>query len=104
VARERLSTVYMPGWKLTMLPDEVVQAYTLTEGRDCPAVSLYVTLDEATLEVRGTETKLERVPIVPTCGTTSSTASSPKPRSPARPRPTTRMPPSWPLPSAWRAR
>ena len=35
VARERLSTVYMPGWKLTMLPDEVVQAYTLVEGRDC---------------------------------------------------------------------
>lgn len=64
VARERLSTVYMPGWKLTMLPDEVVQAYTLTEGRDCPAVSLYVTLDEQTLEVRGSRTQLERVPIV----------------------------------------
>jgi exoribonuclease-2 len=63
VARERLSTVYMPGWKITMLPDEVVQAYTLTAGRDCPAVSLYVTLDEATLEVRGSETKIERVPI-----------------------------------------
>ena len=63
VARERLSTVYMPGYKITMLPDEVVQAYTLAEGRDCPAVSLYVTLDEATLEVRGHETKLERVPI-----------------------------------------
>jgi exoribonuclease-2 len=64
VARDRLSTVYMPGWKLTMLPDEVVQAYTLIEGRDCPAVSLYVTFDEATLEIRGRETKLERVPIV----------------------------------------
>ena len=64
VARERLSTVYMPGGKVTMLPDEVVQAYTLTEGRDCPAVSLYVTLDEATLEVRARETRLERVPIV----------------------------------------
>ena len=64
IARERLSTVYMPGWKLTMLPDAVVQAYTLTAGRDCPAVSLYVTLDEATLEVRGSETKIERVPIV----------------------------------------
>jgi exoribonuclease-2 len=63
VARERLSTVYMPGHKLTMLPDDVVQAYTLTEGRECPAVSLYVTLDEATLEVRGSETRLERVPI-----------------------------------------
>ncbi|MEP6790846.1 MAG: RNB domain-containing ribonuclease, partial [Ramlibacter sp.] len=64
VARHRLSTVYMPGYKITMLPDEVVQAYTLLEGRDCPAVSLYVTLDEATLEIKGSETKLERVPIV----------------------------------------
>ncbi len=64
LARERLSTVYMPGWKLTMLPDEVVQAYTLTAGRACPAVSLYVTLDEATLEVKASETKLERVQIV----------------------------------------
>jgi exoribonuclease-2 len=63
VARDRLSTVYMPGWKLTMLPDEVVQAYTLIEGRDCPAVSLYVTMDEATLAVTGSETKLERVHI-----------------------------------------
>ena len=63
VASQRLSTVYMPGFKLTMLPDAVVEAYTLTEGRDCPAVSLYVTFDEATLEVAGQETKLERVPI-----------------------------------------
>jgi exoribonuclease-2 len=63
VARERLSTVYMPGHKLTMLPDEVVQAYTLTEGRDCPAVSLYVSFDEATLAITRSETRLERVPI-----------------------------------------
>ena len=63
VARQRLSTVYMPGHKITMLPDDVVQAYTLLEGRDCPAVSLYVQLDEATLEVKASETKLERVPI-----------------------------------------
>ncbi|GAP35274.1 ribonuclease catalytic domain-containing protein [Piscinibacter sakaiensis] len=63
VARERLSTVYMPGHKITMLPDEVVQAYTLAEGRDCPAVSLYVRIDEASLELLGSETRLERVPI-----------------------------------------
>jgi len=63
LARERLSTVYMPGWKLTMLPDAVVQSYTLIEGRDCPAVSLYVTFDETTLTVQSTETRLERVPI-----------------------------------------
>ncbi|HET9975897.1 MAG TPA: RNB domain-containing ribonuclease [Burkholderiaceae bacterium] len=64
VAGQRLSTVYMPGWKLTMLPDALVEAYTLTEGRDCPALSLYLTIDEATLEVRAHETRIERVPIV----------------------------------------
>ncbi|MBK6863223.1 MAG: RNB domain-containing ribonuclease [Ideonella sp.] len=64
VARERLSTVYMPGHKLTMLPDSVVEAYTLTAGQDCPAVSLYATFDEATLEAKRFETRLERVPIV----------------------------------------
>ncbi len=64
VARARLSTVYMPGHKLTMLPDEVVQAYTLQEGRDCPAVSLYARFDAQTLALRGSETRLERVPIV----------------------------------------
>jgi exoribonuclease-2 len=63
VARERLSTVYMPGHKLTMLPDAVVQAYTLIEGRDCPAVSVYFRFDEATLALNGAETRIERVPI-----------------------------------------
>ena len=63
VARHRLSTVYMPGHKITMLPDEVVQAYTLMAGRDCPAVSLYVTFDETTLAITDTRTVLERVPI-----------------------------------------
>ncbi len=63
IARERLSTVYMPGHKLTMLPDDVVQAYTLQAGRDCPAVSLYLTIDEASLAVTASETRLEQVPI-----------------------------------------
>ncbi len=63
VARARMSTVYMPGHKITMLPDEVVQTYTLMAGRDCPAVSLYLTLDEATLAVTASRTVLEQVPI-----------------------------------------
>ena len=62
--RSRLSTVYMPGHKITMLPDSVVQAYTLQEGRACPALSLYVSLDPQTLAIVKTETRLERVPIV----------------------------------------
>jgi exoribonuclease II len=63
IARERLSTVYMPGGKLTMLPEAVVQAYTLAEGRDCPALSLYLRFDESSLELRGSETRIEQVPI-----------------------------------------
>ena len=63
VARQRLSTVYMPGHKVTMLPDDVVQAYTLEAGRDCPAVSLYLTLSEDSLEITDSRTALERVPI-----------------------------------------
>ena len=61
IARQRLSTVYMPGNKITMLPDHVVQSYTLQEGRDCPAVSLYLRVDETTLEILGSETRLESV-------------------------------------------
>ena len=64
VARNRLSTVYMPGNKITMLPDAVVQIYTLAEGKNCPAVSLYVTFDEASFDIISTESKIESVPIV----------------------------------------
>ena len=105
VARERLSTVYMPGWKLTMLPDEVVQAYTLIEGRDCPAVSLYVTFDEATLErARPARPGSSACRSRPTCATTSSTRviteASLARRGAGRLR---ASPPNWPSPSAWRA-
>jgi exoribonuclease-2 len=63
VGRARLSTVYMPGYKLTMLPDDIVQSYTLQEGRNCPALSLYITLDEASLAISETVTRIEQVPI-----------------------------------------
>jgi exoribonuclease-2 len=63
IARQRLSTVYMPGDKITMLPDVVVNAFTLAEGRACPAVSLYTTLDPQDWSVTATETKAELVPI-----------------------------------------
>ncbi len=61
-ARARMSTVYMPGDKITMLPDALVQSFTLAEGSARPAVSLYVTLD-ANLAVQNHETRVERVPI-----------------------------------------
>lgn len=34
VARARLSTVYMPGHKITMLPDDLVSRFTLAAGRN----------------------------------------------------------------------
>ena len=55
--------LFRSGYKITMLPDSVVQNYTLSEGQACPAVSLYVRFSEDQLEVLGSETKLERVPI-----------------------------------------
>ncbi len=61
IARARLSTVYMPGAKITMLPKSIIEHFTLTEGRACPALSLYVTFDAKTLTVLNTQTKVERV-------------------------------------------
>jgi exoribonuclease-2 len=53
---------YMPGNKITMLPDAVVQNYTLAGGVDCPAVSLYLTVNES-LEILSHESRLEMVHI-----------------------------------------
>jgi exoribonuclease-2 len=63
IAAERLSTVYMPGVKITMLPENIVQEYTLCADQICPALSLYLEVDSATLEVLGTESRLERLHI-----------------------------------------
>ncbi len=63
LARRRLSTVYMPGHKITMLPEAVVDHYTLAAGADRAAVSLY--LDVASdLSVTASHSRIERVPVV----------------------------------------
>jgi len=61
IARTRLSTVYMPGDKITMLPDSVVEAFTLAEGGMRPALSLYVIVNRETQEIVASETRAERV-------------------------------------------
>lgn len=63
IARERLSTVYMPGSKITMLPEAVVERFTLAAGRECPAVSLYLTVTPE-FEIAADETRIESVPVV----------------------------------------
>lgn len=64
VARQRLSTVYMPGYKITMLPSEVVQHYTLEAGRPRPALSFYAMFDEATLTLQNVRSVIEQVNVV----------------------------------------
>jgi exoribonuclease II len=61
IARTRLSTVYMPGDKITMLPDDFVDAFTLKEGGVRPALSLYSIVNRETQEIVATETRAERV-------------------------------------------
>ena len=63
IARSRMSTVYMPGDKITMLPDEVVNAFTLAEGTTCPALSLYAVLNPEDWSTISTTTRAELVPI-----------------------------------------
>ena len=63
IARQRLSTAYMPGGKFTMLPDDVVERFSLDHGGERAAVSLYVDFDRD-YAVLGRHSRLERVPIV----------------------------------------
>ncbi|MDA1118581.1 MAG: RNB domain-containing ribonuclease [Proteobacteria bacterium] len=61
MARERLSTAYMPGFKVTMLPEDVVQRYSLDAGTERPVVSLYLEVSAQDYTVRGRHTRLERL-------------------------------------------
>jgi len=63
VAAQRLSTVYMPGDKITMLPDNVVQAFTLCADRVCPALSMYIEVDSESLAILSSESSVETVHI-----------------------------------------
>ena len=47
VARDRMSTVYFPGDKITMLPDSVIQQFSLDAGAPRPALSIYVEINDA---------------------------------------------------------
>jgi exoribonuclease II len=62
IARGRLSTVYMPGRKITMLPDAVVERFTLAAGKTVPAVSLYLDVSPD-LAVTATTSRIELVPV-----------------------------------------
>jgi exoribonuclease-2 len=62
LARERLSTAYMPGRKYTMLPDDVVARFSLEHGSAQPAVSLYFDVSDEGLPL-ATYSRVERINI-----------------------------------------
>lgn len=59
----RLSTVYMPGDKITMLPESVLSLFTLAAGQSCPAVSMYLEVNPG-FDIVGRRSCIERVPIL----------------------------------------
>ncbi len=63
IARDRLSTAYMPGRKFTMLPEDAIAACSLDAGTERAAVSLYVNVSAGDFTVRARHSRLERVRI-----------------------------------------
>ncbi|MBU3578767.1 RNB domain-containing ribonuclease [Polynucleobacter sp. 73C-SIWE] len=64
VARARMSTVYFPGDKITMLPDSVIEQFSLDEGAPRPALSIYVDIDDEGLVNRDSlQMRAEMVPM-----------------------------------------
>ncbi len=62
IVLQRLSTVYMPGNKITMLPENVVKPFSLDAGETKPTLSLYVEITPA-FEIVAHETKLEKIKV-----------------------------------------
>jgi len=64
VARSRMSTVYFPGDKITMLPDSVISQFSLDKGAPRPALSIYVDIDAKGLLSRDSlQMRAEMVPM-----------------------------------------
>uniref|UniRef100_B1XT56 Ribonuclease II n=1 Tax=Polynucleobacter necessarius subsp. necessarius (strain STIR1) TaxID=452638 RepID=B1XT56_POLNS len=64
VARNRMSTVYFPGDKITMLPESVIEQFSLDEGMPRPALSIYADIDAQGVVNRETlQMRAEMVPM-----------------------------------------
>ncbi len=63
MARERLSTVYFPGGKITMLSEDAVDEATLAAGQRVAAASLYLVVDPVSMQVQESDSRLESVHI-----------------------------------------
>lgn len=62
IVLSRLSTVYMPGNKITMLPEDVVKPFSLDAYETKPALSLYVEITPE-FAIVANETKVEKIKV-----------------------------------------
>lgn len=60
-ARQRMSTVYTPGEKISMQSDSLIERFSLNEGRLNPCLSLYLRANIETGEILERENKLEQI-------------------------------------------
>src|SRR5690606_35045922 len=60
---KRLSTLYTPGQKVSMLPENVIRQFSLDAGLERPAVSLYVDIDLEQGLILQHHTRLERIQV-----------------------------------------
>ena len=76
---ERLSTVYFPGGKITMLPENWIAAFSLDAGAYRPSISIYFDVDSE-FNVGARPAKSKRSTSLKTCAfKPSSRISTPKP-------------------------
>lgn len=61
-AMQRLSTVYMPGHKITMLPETTIRPFSLDAGEVKPVLSIYLHVSED-LTILQRDSKVERIKI-----------------------------------------
>jgi exoribonuclease-2 len=62
-AVQRMSTVYYPGGKITMLPEAVIERCSLAERHECAVLSMYLDVDGRDFTVRGSHSTIERIHI-----------------------------------------
>jgi exoribonuclease II len=62
MACNNLSTIYYPGHKVTMFPEEIINQYSLDEGKTTSVVSIYFNLDSE-FNILDYESRLETVTV-----------------------------------------
>ena len=62
-ARKRMSTIYLPGKKITMQGENLINAFSLNAGEIKPCISLYVVANLATGDIISNESKVESIKV-----------------------------------------